>query len=135
MRKNRSRDASQLAGAVLALLRKDRSRDLSLLPGAVLALFGVFASVMADGPWSAGRLVWIFCIVLAYGLLGLAAGFFSSSRMVVLWMSLPAAMILSIMFNNEGQLWYVGYLAMIVVAAWLGAAAGVHLRARSRRHK
>ena len=128
MRKNRSRDVSRLAGAVLALV-------LSLLAGAVLAFFGVFASIIADRPLSVGHLVWIFCIVLAYGLLGLAAGFFSSSHIVALWISLPAARILSMLFNNGGHMWYLGYLAMIVVAACLGAAAGVHLRARSRRHK
>ena len=43
-------------------------------------------------------------------------------------------MILSMMFNNEGHAWYVGYLAVIAVAAWLRVTAGMHLRARSRWH-
>ena len=113
-------------------MRKHRGRDVSVLAGAVLAFFGVFASIMADGLWS-GRRGWVLCVVLAYGVLGLAAGFGSSSRMVGLWMSLPAALILTAVFMSEGhELWYIGYLALIVLFAWLGAAVGVQLRTRRR---
>ena len=116
-------------------MSKQRGRDLLVLAGAFLALFGVFGSIMADSSIAGGR-VYIFCVVLTYGIFGLGAGFVSSSWGGGLWLSLPAALLLTVLFVNDGrQLWYLGYLVMIVVCTCVGAAGGARVQAHSRRHK
>ncbi len=114
---------------------KQRGRDLLVLAGAFLALFGVFGSIMADTS-TAGGGVYIFCVVLTYGIFGLGAGFVSSSWSGGLWLSLPATLLLTVLFVNDGhQLWYLGYLVMIVVCAFVGAAGGARVHVHRRRHK
>ncbi len=114
---------------------KQRGRDLFLLAGACLALFGVFGSIMADSSTAGGR-VYIVCVILTYGIFGLGAGFVSSSWSGGLWLSLPAMLVLTVLFVNDGyQLWYLGYLVMIVVSSCVGAAGGAGLQVHSRRHR
>jgi hypothetical protein len=101
--------------------------------GAVPAFFVVFNAIFSDGGSTIERIVTYILTVVAYGILGIAFGLFSSAAWWVLgfWISVPAIVIVAWYSTREmGRLLlHVSYPVLAVGSASLGARVGAWYRA------
>ena len=107
---------------------------LSILVGGFLGFFGVFVSVFADGGLTE-RLVTIAVILLIYGALGFAWGFLLPN---FLWkwgllIGASGVLLLGVYLFSEFNLFYLLYMALIIILASFGAWGGSAIKNRKRK--
>jgi hypothetical protein len=105
--------------------------------GAFPAFFVVFNAIFSDGSSTIERIATFVLTTVAYGILGLAFGYFSSADAWVLglWISFPAIVIVLWYSAREtGRLLlHLSYLVLAAGSAYLGARAGSWLGTQSKK--
>ncbi len=104
---------------------------LAIVLGILLGFFGVFNSVFSDGPTNE-RLVVVGVILVIYGLLGFAWGFFmlKYSWKWGLFLSIPGSIFLLLFTISELNPYYLVYMLLLIGMSCLGAYGGNALRNR-----
>ena len=101
--------------------------------GTLPAFYVVFNAIFTDGGSPIERIVTFVLTIVAYGILGIAFGLFSSAAWWVLglWISFPAIVIVAWYSAREtGRLLlHLSYLVLAVGSASLGVRAGSWYRA------
>lgn len=104
---------------------------VAIVLGVLIGFFGVFNSVFSDGPQSE-RLIAITVILVIYGVLSGLWGFALPrySWQWGLFLGLPGVIFLALYLRSEFNLYYLIYMALIIVFACLGGYGGHGLRQR-----
>ena len=108
---------------------------VTTLAGLVLAMFGVFLSVFAD---SSGyeRIVTVLVVLIIYGILGIAIGLWKPAKTLfyLLCLSMPGVLVLlSYMYNEGFNVFYVPYMILIITFSYLGLNSGKYLKTRKNK--